>query len=212
MVGDIFDFWFEHKYTVPKGNIRFLGKISQLVDKGIKIHFFTGNHDLWMFDYLEKEIGVHIIRDPITIQLNDKTLMIGHGDGLGPGDLKYKFIKKFFTNKFCQWVFSKIHPNISFFIARYWSRKSKENEKHGSPPFLGEDKEWLIQYCKKQLILNDKINYFFRSKQVIMLFKLVTICFCKYALILGPPPSSVCEPVHNDIEDDIEDDDEDGIC
>ena len=160
MVGDIFDFWFEHKYTVPKGNIRFLGKISQLVDKGIKIHFFTGNHDLWMFDYLEKEIGVHIIRDPITIQLNDKTLMIGHGDGLGPGDLKYKFIKKFFTNKFCQWVFSKIHPDISFFIARYWSRKSKENEKHGSPPFLGEDKEWLIQYCKKQLILNDKINYF----------------------------------------------------
>ncbi|MBH20016.1 MAG: UDP-2,3-diacylglucosamine hydrolase [Crocinitomicaceae bacterium] len=160
LVGDIFDFWFEHKYTVPKGNIRFLGKISQLVDKGIKIHFFTGNHDLWMFDYLEKEIGVHIIRDPITIQLNNKTLMIGHGDGLGPGDLKYKFIKKFFTNKFCQWVFSKIHPNISFFIARYWSRKSKENEKHGSPPFLGEDKEWLIQYCKKQLILNDKINYF----------------------------------------------------
>jgi|TARA_B100001094_G_scaffold294051_1_gene314364 UDP-2,3-diacylglucosamine hydrolase len=113
-----------------------------------------------MFDYLEKEIGIQILREPITIQLNDKTLMIGHGDGLGPGDLKYKFIKKFFTNRFCQWIFSKIHPNFSFFIARYWSRKSKENEKDGSPPFLGEDKEWLIQYCKEQLILNDKINYF----------------------------------------------------
>ena len=113
-----------------------------------------------MFDYLEKEIGIHIIREPITIQKDEKTLMIGHGDGLGPGDFKYKFIKKFFTNKFCQWVFSKIHPNFSFFIARYWSRKSKENEKHGTPPFLGENKEWLIQYCKEQLLLNDKINYF----------------------------------------------------
>ena len=113
-----------------------------------------------MFDYFEKEIGIYILREPITIQINDKILMIGHGDGLGPGDLKYKFIKKFFKNRFCQWVFSKIHPNISFFIARYWSRKSKENEKHGSPPFLGEDKEWLIQYCKEQLLLNDKINYF----------------------------------------------------
>ena len=113
-----------------------------------------------MFDYLEKEIGINIIREPITIQIDEKTLMIGHGDGLGPGDFKYKFIKKFFTNKFCQWVFSKIHPNFSFFIARYWSRKSKENEKHGTPPFLGENKEWLIQYCKEQLLLNDKINYF----------------------------------------------------
>lgn len=113
-----------------------------------------------MFDYLEKEIGIHIIREPITIKIDEKTLMIGHGDGLGPGDFKYKFIKKFFTNKFCQWVFSKIHPNFSFFIARYWSRKSKENEKHGTPPFLGENKEWLIQYCKEQLLLNDKINYF----------------------------------------------------
>jgi len=113
-----------------------------------------------MFDYFEKEIGIHIIREPITIQIDEKILMIGHGDGLGPGDFKYKFIKKFFTNRFCQWIFSKIHPNFSFFIARYWSRKSKENEKHGTPPFLGEDKEWLIQYCKEQLLLNDKINYF----------------------------------------------------
>jgi UDP-2,3-diacylglucosamine hydrolase len=145
---------------VPKGNVRFLGKISQLVDKGIKIYFFTGNHDLWMFDYLEKEIGVQIIRKPIIKQINSKIFMIGHGDGLGPGDLKYKFIKNFFTNKFCQWVFSKIHPNFSFFVARYWSKKSKENEKHGSPPFLGEEKEWLIQYCKEQLLLNEKINYF----------------------------------------------------
>ena len=145
---------------MPKGNIRFLGKIAQLIDHGVKVHFFTGNHDLWMFNYLEKEIGVHIIRDPVIIELKGKTIMIGHGDGLGPGDLKYKFIKKIFTSKVCQWLFARIHPNFSFYIARYWSQKSKENERKGSPSFLGEQKEWLIQYSKEQLSRNNNIDYF----------------------------------------------------
>jgi UDP-2,3-diacylglucosamine hydrolase len=145
---------------VPKGNIRFLGKIAQLVDQGVKVHFFTGNHDFWMFNYLEKEIGVHIIRTPVTIELKGKTIMIGHGDGLGPGDLKYKFIKKIFTSKVCQWLFARIHPNFSFYIARQWSQKSKENERKGSPSFLGEQKEWLIQYSKEQLSRNNNIDYF----------------------------------------------------
>lgn len=145
---------------MPKGNIRFLGKIAQLVDQGVKVHFFTGNHDFWMFNYLEKEIGVHIIRNPVTIELKGKTIMIGHGDGLGPGDLKYKFIKKIFTSKVCQWLFARIHPNFSFYIARQWSQKSKENERKGSPSFLGEQKEWLIQYSKEQLSRNNNIDYF----------------------------------------------------
>ena len=113
-----------------------------------------------MFNYLEKEIGVHIIRDPVIIELKGKTIMIGHGDGLGPGDLKYKFIKKIFTSKVCQWLFARIHPNFSFYIARYWSQKSKENERKGSPSFLGEQKEWLIQYSKEQLSRNNNIDYF----------------------------------------------------
>ena len=145
---------------MPKGNIRFLGKIAQLIDQGVKVHFFTGNHDLWMFNYLEKEIGVNIIRNPVIIELKGKTIMIGHGDGLGPGDLKYKFIKKIFTSKVCQWLYARIHPNFSFSIARYWSQKSKENEKKGSPSFLGEQKEWLIQYSKEQLLRNNNIDYF----------------------------------------------------
>ena len=145
---------------MPKGNIRFLGKIAQLIDQGVKVHFFTGNHDLWMFNYLEKEIGVNIIRNPVIIELKGKTIMIGHGDGLGPGDLNYKFIKKIFTSKVCQWLYARLHPNFSFSIARYWSQKSKENEKKGSPSFLGEQKEWLIQYSKEQLLRNNNIDYF----------------------------------------------------
>ena len=113
-----------------------------------------------MFDYLEKEIGVRIIRGPITTEIKGKTIMIGHGDGLGPGDLKYKFIKRIFINKSCQWLFARLHPNFSFSIARYWSQKSKENEKKGSPSFLGEQKEWLIQYSKEQLKINSEIDFF----------------------------------------------------
>ncbi len=113
-----------------------------------------------MFDYLEKEIGVRIIKGPITTEIKGKTIMIGHGDGLGPGDLKYKFIKRIFINKACQWLFARLHPNFSFSIARYWSQKSKENEKKGSPSFLGEQKEWLIQYSKEQLKINSEIDFF----------------------------------------------------
>ena len=97
LVGDLFDFWFEYKYTVPKGCIRFLGKIAELVEHGIQFHLFTGNHDMWMFDYLEREFGITINREPITKKINDKIFLIGHGDGLGPGDKKYKIIKRFFT-------------------------------------------------------------------------------------------------------------------
>ena len=129
LVGDIFDFWFEYKYTVPKGNIRFLGKIANLIDSGIKVHIFTGNHDMWMFNYLEKEFNLIIHRKPIEKEINGKKFFIGHGDGLGPGDRKYKLIKKFFSNPICQWLFARIHPNLGFSIAQSWSKKSREKEK-----------------------------------------------------------------------------------
>ena len=115
---------------------------------------------MWMFGYLEEEIGLKVHKKPILIELDGKVFFIGHGDGVGPGDNKYKFIKKFFTSPLCQWLFSKIHPNLSFSLARYWSRKSRENEKGGSPSFLGENKEWLIQFCKKEHQKNKEINYF----------------------------------------------------
>ncbi len=159
LVGDIFDFWFEHKYTIPKGNIRFLGKIANLIDSGIKVHIFTGNHDMWMFNYLEKEFNLTIHRKPIEIEMNGKKFFIGHGDGLGPGDRKYKLIKKFFSNPICQWLFARIHPNLGFSIAQSWSKKSREKETKDNHKFLGEEKEWLIQFCKEEL-KNKEINFF----------------------------------------------------
>jgi len=146
LVGDLFDFWFEYKYTAPKGFVRFLGTLASIKDSGISIEIFTGNHDMWMFDYLEKELGVPIHRNPISIEHQGKKILLGHGDGLGPGDHGYKFIKKVFANPVCQWLFARIHPNLGFGVANFWSKKSRVNS--ASPDyFLGVHHEWLVQYC-----------------------------------------------------------------
>ena len=148
LVGDIFDFWFEYKHTIPKGFIRFQGKLAELKDNGIEIYFFTGNHDMWMFSYFEEELGISIIREPISMSINSHTFLIGHGDGLGPGDSTYKILKKIFSNKVCQWLFNWLHPNIGMGIANAWSRKSRIANTKSEEKSFGE-KEWLIQYCKK---------------------------------------------------------------
>ena len=142
MLGDIFDFWFEYKKAVPKGYVRLLGKLAELSDSGIPIFIFTGNHDMWMFDYLEKELNVTIYRQPIEIKLNNKTFFLGHGDGLGPGDYGYKILKKIFSNSFCKFLFSIIHPNIGISIAEYWSKKSRISNWVKDDKNLG-DKEFL---------------------------------------------------------------------
>lgn len=150
LVGDIFDFWFEYAKVIPKGFVRLQGKIAELVDKGIPVIFFTGNHDMWMFDYFEKELGVKIYRDNIVRNYFGKKIMIGHGDGLGPGDYSYKFLKKVFASKICQWLFARIHPNLGMWIADKWSRSSRlAND--SKEQFLGEENEWLAIYCKEQL-------------------------------------------------------------
>jgi UDP-2,3-diacylglucosamine hydrolase len=160
LVGDIFDFWFEYRHAIPKGYVRLQGKIAELVDKGIAVNFFIGNHDMWMFDYFEKELGVKIYRKEQLFTRNDLTILVGHGDGLGPGDNGYKFIKKIFANRFFQWCFARIHPNLGIGMANYWSRKSRAKGKEPQV-FLGEEQEWLVQYCKDQLNTNDQpIHYF----------------------------------------------------
>lgn len=151
LMGDLFDFWFEYKHVAPKGYIRFLGKLCEFTDAGIPVHVFIGNHDMWMFDYLEKEVGVKIHRENVFRTFSDKTFFLGHGDGLGPGDHGYKFIKKVFANKFCQWLFARLHPNFSFGMAQFWSRKSREGNGSNDEKFLGEENEWLAIYCKEQL-------------------------------------------------------------
>jgi UDP-2,3-diacylglucosamine hydrolase len=159
LLGDLFDFWFEYKHVVPKGYVRLLGTMANICDQGIPISIFTGNHDMWMFGYLEKEIGVKMYHRPKIYTWNTKKLMIGHGDGLGPGDKGYKMLKKLFSNKLAQWGFRILHPGFGIGIANYWSKRSRLAEGGEVPPFLGEDKEWLLQYCKRKL-QQEHFDYF----------------------------------------------------
>jgi UDP-2,3-diacylglucosamine hydrolase len=159
LVGDIFDFWFEHTYTVPKGFTRLLGKIAELTDSGIKVVFFTGNHDLWMRDYFIKELNVVIHHEPITRVYNNKTFYIGHGDGMGPGDRGYKLLKIVFTSKLCHWLYSRLHPNFSFWFARFTSRRSRITTGDSDEKFLGAEKEWLFLFCKDYL-KQHKVDFF----------------------------------------------------
>ena len=141
LVGDLFDFWFEYKHAVPKGYVRFLGKLAELRDAGVKIYIFTGNHDMWIFDYFEKEFDIPTYRAPIEKEIKGKTFYIGHGDGLGPGDHSYKFLKKVFANGLCQWAFARLHPNFGIGLANYLSQSSRK-AKNDAVEFHGE-KEWL---------------------------------------------------------------------
>lgn len=151
LLGDLFDFWFEYKHVVPKGFVRVLGKLAELKDSGIPIYFFVGNHDLWMDDYFEKELQVPVYHRPKEFQFNDKIFLVGHGDGLGPGDKGYKRMKKVFTNPFAQWLYRWLHPDLGVPLAKYFSVKNKAISGEEDMEFLGEDKEWLIQYCRRKL-------------------------------------------------------------
>ncbi len=159
LVGDIFDFWYEYKYTVPKGTVRLLGKIAEITDSGIPVHFYIGNHDLWMKDYFEKELKVIIHREPVIKVINNIKLYIGHGDGLGPGDNGYKILRKIFTNKFIWWCYSRLHPNLAFYIAKSSSKRSRIVTADSDEKFLGNENEWLFLYCREYL-KKEKIDYF----------------------------------------------------
>jgi UDP-2,3-diacylglucosamine hydrolase len=150
LMGDVFDFWFEYKTVVPKGYIRFLGKVAELADSGIKIYFFKGNHDMWMFDYFPQEFGAVIISDELEIERNGKKFYLHHGDGLGPGDRKYKILKKFFRSSLCQWLFARIHPNLGVGVANYWSSHSRIANEGKDEPKPGMH-EWLVVFCQDLL-------------------------------------------------------------
>jgi UDP-2,3-diacylglucosamine hydrolase len=159
ILGDIFDFWFEYKHAIPKGFIRLLGKLAELADEGIKLHYFTGNHDMWVFEYLPKEIGMTLYREPVQREINGKKFFIGHGDGLGPGDHGYKFIKKVFANKFCQWLFARLHPNFGIGMANYWSRRSRFSTGDFDEKYLGDDKEYLVVFAN-EILKKEYYDYF----------------------------------------------------
>lgn len=159
LVGDIFDFWFEYKRAIPKGFVRLQGKIAELTDNGIPVHIFTGNHDMWIFDYIPKELGVQLYREPIQREFFGKKYFIGHGDGLGPGDKGYKFLKKVFANKFCQWCFARLHPNFGIWLADKSSKTSRAHTGSSDEVFHGEENEWLVVFCKDEL-KKEHFDYF----------------------------------------------------
>ncbi len=159
IVGDMFDFWFEYKYVVPRGYTRLLGKLAELTDAGIKIHFFVGNHDMWMRDYFQTELNIPVYFEPAFFEFNGKRFLVGHGDGQGPGDHGYKFLKKIFRNPLCQWAFGILPPYVGLGIANYFSQKSREQAKKKEEVFLGEENEWLIIYAK-EVLQKEAVNYF----------------------------------------------------
>ncbi len=159
LMGDLFDFWHEWKFVIPKGFVRVLGKLAELRDNGKEIYFFTGNHDIWMKDYFQNQLNIPVFHSKKIISINNKILFLAHGDGLGPGDTGYKRMKKLFTNPLAQFAFRWIHPDISFRFADYLSKKNKLISGKEDVHFLGEDKEYLLLYSEKKASLYN-IDYF----------------------------------------------------
>jgi UDP-2,3-diacylglucosamine hydrolase len=162
LMGDVFDFWFEYKTVVPKGYIRLLGKLAEFTDNGIPVHLFKGNHDVWAFDYLSKEAGIILHRDPIERVFGNKTFFLAHGDGLGPGDTGYKFLKKVFELKFNQFLFRWLHPDIGTKMGLYFSRKSRiaNVAREQKPEYqLVIENEMLFHYSQSIIKSSPHINF-----------------------------------------------------
>ena len=163
LLGDIFDFWHEYRYVVPKGYTRLLGKLSELTDSGGEGHFFTGNHDLWVKDYFERECGMIVHRGiSLTTELYGKVFYLAHGDGLGTSDRKYLWLRRMFHNPLCQRLFASIHPRWGMWFGMRWAEYSrrKHEAQGGEPPYAGEDKEELVLFAKDYLSTHHDVNYF----------------------------------------------------
>ena len=161
LLGDMFDFWDEYKYVVPKGYTRFLGKLSELTDMGIEIHFFTGNHDIWTYGYLEKECGLIVHHKPITTEIFGKIFFLAHGDGLGDPNNQFKLLRKMFHNRTCQILLNAMHPRWGMALGLDWAKHSRLKRIDGKEtPYLGEDKEYLVNFTKDYLKTHNNIDYF----------------------------------------------------
>ena len=161
LLGDIFDFWYEYKNVVPRGFTRLLGKISELTDNGVEVHFFVGNHDLWMTDYLEKECGVIVHHEPVTMEIYGKVFYMAHGDGLGTRSRSFRFLRYIFHNRVCQVLFSCLHPRWAIELGMTWAEYSQKKHQRELPPrFMGENKEELLVYSRDYLKTHQNINFF----------------------------------------------------
>ena len=161
MLGDMFDFWFEYRNVIPKGYTHFLGKLSELTDRGVEIHFFIGNHDIWCKDYLTEECGVIMHYEPMTVDIEGKLFYLAHGDGLGDTDWKFRMLRGMFHNPILQWLFAGIHPRWSVHFGLEWAKHSRlKHERDGAPRYMGEQSEPLVAYSKEYLMHHPEINYF----------------------------------------------------
>ena len=165
LIGDLFDFWFEYKHAVPKGGVRLQGKLAQLSDSGLPIVIFSGNHDMWMRNYFPEEFGIPVYHNPQEIEINGIKFLVGHGDGLGPGDFRYKILKKVFRNPLSNWLFGKVHPDLGIGIANAWSKTSRASNMEKDSRFLG-DKEWLYAFCKEQEAHKHRDYYVFGHRHL----------------------------------------------
>ncbi|MDH8702412.1 UDP-2,3-diacylglucosamine hydrolase [Dysgonomonadaceae bacterium PH5-43] len=169
LLGDVFDFWFEYKKVVPKGFTRFLGKIAELSDNGTEIHLFIGNHDIWIFDYLPKETGAIVHRNPLTTKIYGKTFYLAHGDGLGDESRSFKFLRSIFHNKICQYLFARVPSAWGIGFGHRWSKSNRKKSLARPTPYMGEDKEHLVKFAKKHLAEHPEIDYFVFGHRHIML-------------------------------------------
>ena len=161
LLGDMFDFWNEYRYVVPKGFTRFLGKISELTDMGVEVHFFTGNHDIWTYGYLEEECGMTVHYKPITTEIYGKVFYLAHGDGLGDPDGKFKLLRRIFHNRTCQRLLNAVHPRWGMWLGLTWAKHSRLKHADGKEPaFMGEDKEHLVLWTKEYMKQHSDIDYF----------------------------------------------------
>jgi UDP-2,3-diacylglucosamine hydrolase len=169
LLGDIFDFWFEYKYAVPQGFTRFLGKIAEMSDAGVEIHYFTGNHDVWIRDYLPYELGVTLHREPLIMEIGGKKFYLAHGDGLGDNSLLFRFIRRVFHNRICQKLFSLIHPSFGIWFAHKWAMHSRQKELSRPLPYLGEEQEHLVLYAKEYIKQQPETDYLIFGHRHILL-------------------------------------------
>jgi UDP-2,3-diacylglucosamine hydrolase len=172
IVGDLFDFWFEYRQVVPKGYVRVLGKLAALRDKGIPVYFFTGNHDQWMRDYFQHELGIPVFHEPQRVTIGGKQFLIAHGDGLGPGDHGYKFLKTLFRGRFSRWLFGMLHPDIGVWLGKRWSKNNRLINGNDQAEFMGEEKEWLVQFART-ILKTEPIDYFiFGHRHIVLEYQL----------------------------------------
>lgn len=161
LLGDMFDFWNEYRYVVPKGYTRFLGKLSELTDMGVEVHYFTGNHDIWTYGYLEQECGVILHRQALTTEIYGKVFFLAHGDGLGDPDLKFKFLRRVFHNSTCQRLLNFFHPWWGMQLGLNWAKHSRLKRADGKEaPYMGEDKEFLVRFTKDYMKTHPEIDYY----------------------------------------------------